>query len=104
MLAEDGNFQESLQRIVRSLSRDHSSHPDLMQELLIHVSQIESAELPHTWKWYLRNCWYFLHDILRRERRKDRLRDPAIYFPAAGDLDMIAGPPEQGSGRVLRTS
>src|SRR4051812_1444970 len=95
MLAENAEFQESLLRIVRSLCRNQSSHADLMQELMIRVCQLELATPARTWKWCLRNCWFFLHDILRHDRRKDRLRDHTLHFAAPADIASMAGFEEQ---------
>src|SRR6266404_4030250 len=76
MLVDRPEFRESLRRMVAQRARDDESPEDLMQDVVVHASKVESDFPDETWKWYLRNCWFFLRGYLRRQRKRARLEEP----------------------------
>src|SRR5205085_2743306 len=89
MLVEDPTFCKSLSAIVRQLVADEQTHEDWRQELLLHAWKLQLAKGDQTWRWYLRNCWFYLKNRLRRQRRTDPLQHQCLnpWPPADGKSD-----------------
>jgi DNA-directed RNA polymerase specialized sigma24 family protein len=87
--AEDPNFQESLSRIIHCLVHDTGLHKDLMQDLLVHVWQVELKRSSEKRTWYLQNCRFRLLDILGEGRSVDSLkrRDRCCALPEADSAE-----------------
>ena len=70
MLVEDKEVERSLQRIVRrSLGQESALEDDLMQEMRIHLWQIELKHPHETRSWLIRNCCYYARERLRSQRQ-----------------------------------
>src|ERR1041385_8397844 len=73
-LFESSDVVESLRRIVKRLHAITEDHEDLMQEARIHLWLVETENPNQKVSWYLQNCRFFLHDLLRSGRSVDSFK------------------------------
>jgi DNA-directed RNA polymerase specialized sigma24 family protein len=95
MLIDDARICQSLRKIVTRLSADPALQQDLMQECLLHLWKLESAEPGRTCSWYLQSCRFYLQHWLASGRSLDSLKrangDNRVSIDSVSDTFLVDG-------------
>src|SRR6266404_8342763 len=86
----ENQIVRQLHGIAGKLTADPDLHMDLMQEMFVHLVQIQTAEPGQTLSWYLKSCEFHARTCLKPGRKinspkRDRNNVPQDEIPAAGN-------------------
>ena len=86
----ENQIVRQLHGIAGKLTADPDLHMDLMQEMFVHLVQIQTAEPGQTLSWYLKSCEFHARTCLKPGRtidssKHDRNNVPCKEVPAAGN-------------------
>ncbi|HXI84384.1 MAG TPA: hypothetical protein VNL17_09885 [Verrucomicrobiae bacterium] len=79
----ENQIVRQLHGIAGKLTPDPVVHMDLMQEMFVHLVQIQTAEAGQTLSWYLKSCEFHARNYLERIRNGA----PNEKAPAAGNSE-----------------
>ena len=105
VIFDNRSIRESLERLIRNLTKDAALHEDLRQEAMIHLWLTGGRRPGQAPSWYLQSCKFHLQHYLTSGRSVDsaKRRSGQIHF--AADSDATDGLPEQGDeGNSVVTS
>ena len=66
MLVENKGAQAKLKAIAGRLANYKIDRDDLMQEMMIHLWEIEKSNSEMNESWYIQNCKFFARDLIRK--------------------------------------
>ena len=90
----ENKIVKQLRGIASKLTADNELQKDLMQEMFVHLVEVETTDPGQTLSWYLKSCEFHARNFLKLGRSIDSLkrsRNGMLYEELPGESGEVSG-------------